>query len=408
MDQRIVVTGFGAISALGNNREAFAHNLFAGFDGVDEISRFDPESVQCRRAAEVRGFVPAEHINEKDLSFYDPFSQFAVVAAREAVAHAGITIDAELTERCVVLFGTGVGGQQTQEDGYRRLFIEGAKRLHPFTVPKLIPSSAASLISMDLGVTGPTLGITSACSSSGHAIAQGMLMLRSGMADVVIAGGAEAPVVYGCVKAWESMRVLAKDCCRPFSTNRGGTILGEGAAALILETLDHAQARGADIHAEIVGFGMSSDAHHIVQPTVDGPARAMSNAVQSAGIDIQQIDYLNAHGSGTGQNDPIETKAIRKVFGEHADRLGVSSTKSMHGHTLGAASALEAVATILALRKQRMPPTINYLGADPDCDLDYVTNEARDKPMRYAMSNSFAFGGLNVSLVLGPVHDADV
>lgn len=398
--KRVVVTGIGAMSALGRSAAEFEGNLLQGQNGVTDVSLFDTADLQCKKAAEVSGYSQAEYFSEKELPFYDRFAQFAVLSAREAAGQANLTLVDGFSARSAVLYGTGIGGQETQEQAYYRIFVEGAKRLQPFTLPKLIPSAAASLISMDLGITGPAIGITSACSSSGHSIILGMMMIQSGLVDLVLAGGAEAPITYGSVKAWESLRVLAKDCCRPFSIKRGGIILGEGAATLVLESLEHAQARGAEILTEIVGSGMSSDAHHVLRPTVEGPAMAMLNALKSSNIQPTDVQYLNAHGSGTDQNDRVETKAIHQVFGQHASSLAISSTKSMHGHTLGAASALETIATIIALRRQTAPATMNYLGAGPECDLDYVPNEARAMPIKYAMTNSFAFGGLNVSLVL--------
>lgn len=396
----IVVTGLGVVSGLGIGVASFRQGLFSGKDAVSTLSLFDPESVKSNRVAQVQTYSAEDFFTEKQLPFYDRYAQFAAISAREAVANAGLDFtQGDLAERAGILFGTGVGGQDTQDQGYQKLYLENSPRLHPFTVPKLIPSSAASLISLEFGIRGPAIGITSACSSSGHAIAQAALMLQAGEIDVALVGGAEAPITFGCIKAWEGMRVLAKDCCRPFSLNRGGTILGEGAATLILERRDHAIARGANILAELAGYGMSSDAFHAVQPSVEGPTAAMKNALKKAGLSIQDIQYINAHGTGTSQNDPTETAAIKTVFGDQARKIAISSTKSMHAHTLGAASALEAVASIMALQEQTAPPTINYLEPDPLCDLDYVPNQARPMKIEYALSNSFAFGGLNVSLI---------
>jgi nodulation protein E len=261
-----------------------------------------------------------------------------------------------------------------------------------------MPSAGASSISMDLGITGPAFATTSACSSAAHAIGVALMLLRTGMADVSLTGGSEACITFGTIKAWEGLRVLAKDTCRPFCRHRKGMVIGEGAGTLVLETLDHARARGAEIHSELIGFGMSSDAHNLIQPLAGGAARAIHGALENAGIAPEDVDYINAHGTGTAQNDPTETQAIRDVFGKHADQLAVSSTKSMHGHALGAAAALEAIASIIALRKQTAPPTTNFLEPDPQCNLDYVPNAARSMPMKVALSNSFAFGGLNTVL----------
>jgi nodulation protein E len=291
-----------------------------------------------------------------------------------------------------------VGGQSTEDTGFREVYKLRHNRVHPLTIPKTMANAGASHISMEFGITGPAFTISTACSSSGHAIGQAYWMLRSGMVDLAITGGSEAPFSFGILKAWEAMRVVSPDTCRPFSRDRRGMILGEGAAMFVLEPLEAARARGAPVHAEIIGFGMSSDAAHITQPSAEGAAKAICLALRDAGVCPEQIGYINAHGTGTAANDPTETRAIRMMFGAHAERLAISSTKSMHGHTLGAAGALEAAATILALRKGILPPTANYNLPDPDCDLDVVPNRSRPASIEYALSNSFAFGGLNAVL----------
>jgi nodulation protein E len=278
------------------------------------------------------------------------------------------------------------------------LYQRGRGRVHPLTIPKVMGNAGASHISMEFGITGPAFNVSTACSSANHAIGQAFHMIRSGTAEAAITGGGEAPFSLGLLKAWEAMRVISPDTCRPFSKNRLGMILGEGAGMLVLEPLDTARSRGAKIYGEVVGFGMSADAHHLTAPTVQGAASAMRRALNDAGISADQIGYINAHGTGTAANDPTETRAIREVFGAHADRLPVSSTKSMHGHGLGAAGALETIATFLALREGYLPPTANYTEPDPECDLDYVPNEARPAQVEWALSNSFAFGGLNAVL----------
>ncbi len=397
--KRVVVTGMGCISALGHNYRDFVRRLMQGDGGIGPITLFDTEGFMVRIAAEVKGYHAGDHFEEKQLSQLDRFTQFALLSSREAVADAGLDLKGPLAERTAVVHGTGVGGQATQEAGCKRLFAMKEKRLHPFTVPKLMPSAGASWISMDLGITGPAFATTSACSSAGHAISVALMMLRSGLADVAVTGGAEASVTEGTIRAWESLRVMAKDTCRPFSASRSGMVIGEGSGTLILETLDHARNRGANIYAELSGFGMSSDAHSLIQPLADGASRAMNAALDDAGMEPGSVDYINAHGTATAQNDPTETSAIHAVFGDHAAKLAVSSSKSMHGHTLGAASALEAIASIAALNKQIAPPTTNFLEPDPKCDLDYVPNTARSMSMNVAMSNSFAFGGLNTVLL---------
>jgi len=395
---RVVVTGYGTISALGQDADSYAQNLLAGVSGIGPIRAFDSSLLRTHIAAEVPDYDPSAHFSQREQSQIDRFSQFAILASREAAAQAGLTIDEKLAERTCVVYGTGIGGQTTQDQNYNRLYAEGKYSTHPFTVAKLMPSAAASHISMDLGITGPAFGIVSACSSAAHAIANGWMLIRSGLADVALVGGSEALICLGAVAVWESMRVLALDTCRPFSAKRGGLVLGEGAGTLVLESLEHARSRGAPILAELAGVGMTSDAGNLIRPSLHGPVRAMQQAITGSGLQATDVAYINAHGTGTLQNDPVETQAIHAVFGEHAARLVVSSTKSMIGHTLGAAGALEAIATVVALQRQTAPPTMNYLAADPKCDLDYAPNASRPLEIGVALSNSFAFGGLNVAL----------
>jgi nodulation protein E len=311
---------------------------------------------------------------------------------------SGIQFSDELRDKTVIATGSCVGGQGTQDIGFVDLYQRGRGRVHPLTIPKVMGNAGAGHISMEFGITGPAFNVSTACSSSNHAIGQAFHMIRSGMAEAAITGGGEAPFSLGLLKAWEAMRVISPDTCRPFSKNRLGMILGEGAGMLVLESLDAARSRGARIYGEVVGFGMSADAHHLTAPSALGAASAIRRALNDAGIAPEQIGYINAHGTGTAANDPTETRAIRDVFGAHADRVPVSSTKSMHGHGLGAAGALEAIATFLALREGYVPPTANYTEPDPECDLDYVPNQARPARVEWALSNSFAFGGLNAVL----------
>ncbi len=396
--RRVVVTGMGAITALGDDVAGFQKALLATECGIAPTLQFDTKDNQVKISAEVKNYDPKAHFNKGQIAQLDRFAQFALLSAREAVADSGLEFDADLGSRTCVIHGTGIGGQNTQEDNYHKIFAEGGKRVHPFTIPKLIPSSNSSQISIEFGITGPAFTTASACSSAGHAIGMSLMMLRQGMVDVAITGGAESCINYGTILAWEALRVAAKDTCRPFSGKRGGMVVGEGGATLILETLEHAQARGAKIYAELVGLGMSSDALNIVQPSEDGATRAIQGALDDAGLRPEDIQYINAHGTGTPQNDPTETAAVRRVFGAHADKLAISSTKSMHGHTLGAAAAVESIATITALNEQIAPATANYLEPDPKCDLDYVVNEARPMEINAALSTSFAFGGLNAVL----------
>lgn len=396
---RIAITGVSCISALGHSYSEFSQHLLDGYCGIKPVSLFDGSKVKAKHMAEVKGFDARSHFEEKkQMPFLDRFAQFALISARDAFKQADIP-QATLCANTSVIYGTGIGGQTTQDESYWRLYGEQAKRLPPFTVPKLIPSSAASHVSIDLGITGASFGVTSACASSAHAICMGAMMLATGQSEVALCGGAEAPINVGAVKGWEGMRVLSPDYCRPFSAGRGGVILGEGAAALVLEPYDKAEQRGAPILAELVGFGMSSDASHFVTPNVEGPASSMTKALSSAGLAPSQINYINAHGSGTQHNDVAETAAIKAVFGEHAKRLAISSTKALHGHALGAASAIEAAACLVALENQVAPGTHCFQSPDPECDLNYLPNASKKMPIEYAMSNSFAFGGLNTSLI---------
>jgi nodulation protein E len=398
--RRVAITGVGAISALGRNACEFARSLREGRCGIGAIESADMSQIRFQNGAEVRGYSHQPYFDDRRADFIDRFAQFAVIAAREAVADAGIEWTPGLRETAAIITGSCVGGQSTEDKGFWDVYKMGGNRVHPLTIPKTMANAGASHISMEFGITGPSYTISTACSSAGHAIGQAYWMVRSGGTDLALTGGSEAPFSFGILKAWEAMRVVSPDTCRPFSKDRRGMILGEGSGMLVLEPLEAAQARGARIHAEIVGFGMSADACHITQPSSDGAARAMRAALRDAGLDPEQIGYINAHGTATPANDPTETAAIRSIFGAHAEKLAVSSTKSMHGHALGAAAALECLATIIALRDGVLPPTANYNEPDPDCDLDVIPNVARAAQVEYALSNSFAFGGLNAVLVL--------
>ncbi|WP_158750783.1 beta-ketoacyl synthase [Acidobacterium sp. S8] len=395
---RVVVTGTGVVSAVGSNTTDFWRALRSGHSAIREISSIDPAQIRFKHAAEIKDYRPEEHFEPQEIGLMDRFAQFAVLAARQAIAEAGIEWTPELRETAAVITGSCLGGRAVEETGYWELFHNGKSRVHPLTIPLSMSNAGASHICMQFGIEGPAYTISTACASSAHAIGQAFWMIRSGAAPFAITGGSEAPFFLGGLKAWEAMRVISKDTCRPFSAERSGMILGEGAAMLVLEPLERALARGARPLAEIVGFGMSADANHITQPVPTGPIRAMRLALRDAGLAPEQIGYINAHGTATEANDRIETAAIRSTFGAHADKLAVSSTKSMHGHALGAGSALEAVASILSLRCGTLPPTANFLTADPACDLDVIPNHARSMQVESCLSNSFAFGGLNASL----------
>ncbi len=397
-DRRVVVTGIGVISALGRNAAGFWQALIEGRSGIGPIESADIAGLRFSNGGEVHGYCCADYFQNKEADFLDRFAQFAVIAAREAVRDSGIEWTPDLRDRSAIITGSCVGGQNTEEEGYQNLYLRNKPRVNPLTIPRTMANAGASHISMETGITGPTYTISTACSSSNHAIGQAFWMVRSGMAEAAVTGGSEAPFSMGNLRAWEAMRVVAPDACRPFSKTRRGMVLGEGGAMLVLETLDAAVARGAKIYAEIVGFGMSSDAHHLTQPSTEGPARAICAALRDGGLEPGQIGYINAHGTATLTNDPTETCAIRMALGPQAGRVAISSTKSMHGHALGAAGAIEAIATVLALRNGVLPPTANYQEPDPQCDLDCIPNEARRAEVEYALSNSFAFGGLNAVL----------
>src|SRR5579871_4722634 len=398
--RRVAITGVGAICALGRTTEDFAESLRQGHSGIAPIESTEVSQLRFQNGAEVKGYSHHPYFDDRRADFLDRFAQFAVIAAREAVVSSGVEWTPELRESAAIVTGSCVGGQSTEDIGFQEVYKLGHPRVHPLTIPKTMANAGASHISMEFGVSGPSFTISTACSSAGHAIGQAYWMVRSGVTDLALTGGSEAPFSFGILKAWEAMRVVSPDTCRPFSKDRRGMILGEGAAMLVLEPLDAARARGARIHAEIVGFGMSADACHITQPSSDGAMRAMRAALRDSGLAPEQIGYINAHGTATPANDPTETAAIRAVFGAHADRLAVSSTKSMHGHALGAAAALECLATVLALRDGVLPPTANFNERDPECDLDVIPNQSRRAEIEYAISNSFAFGGLNAVLAL--------
>jgi nodulation protein E len=395
-----VVTGIGVICGAANTREEFACALREGRSGIRKITGLEICDLRFPDGAQIQSFDPLAHLAPKEADMIDRFAQFAVVAAREAVVQSGIEWTPELRESSAIVTGSCVGGQSTENQGFWDVYKMGKPRVHPMTIPKTMANAGASAISVEFGITGPAWTISTACSSSAHAIGQAFWMVRSGQCDVAVTGGSEAPFSYGILKAWEAMRVISPTTCRPFSRDRNGMILGEGGAMLVIEALEHAEARGAKPLAEIVGFGLSSDAHHITQPSAEGAAKAIKMALRDAGIGPEQVGYVNAHGTGTTVNDVTETRALHLAFGDHASALAISSTKSMHGHTLGAAGALEASATILSLQSGVLPPTINFNEKDPECDLDYIPNAARAAQVEYAISNSFAFGGLNAVLAL--------
>ncbi len=398
---RVVVTGLGAVSPLGHTVASYWDGLKRGNSGLGPITLTPANDELTQKvAAEVKDFEPLKYFAERQLSTLDRVSQFAVVAAREAVAQSGLSFDMALSVRTATIVGTGVGGQTTLDESFRRVYLEKRTRVFPLTIPKLMANAPASQVSMDCGLRGPAFGVVSACASATHAIGLAFHMVRGGMVDCAVTGGAEACITFGTLRGWEAMRVMSPDVCRPFSKGRMGLVLGEGAAMMVLEPLERARARAANILGEIVGFGMSADAADLTAPDLGGMVRAMQGALDDAKLNPADIQYVNAHGTGTAANDETETRALHQTFGPHAQRLAISSTKSMVGHALGAAGGLELVATLLAVRDGIVPPTIGYLERDPACDLDYVPNEARALAIDAAVSNSFAFGGLNAVLAV--------
>ena len=398
---RVVITGLGVVSPVGATLEEFWSAVVDGRSGIGQITIIPTERLNVRIAAQVGNFDPLAHFDPRRANHLDRVAQFAVVAARAAVRDAQIEVDEELSRKIACVVGTGVGGQNTQDDQYFRLYAQNSSKLHPLTIPRLMFNAAASHVSMDLHLKGPTYTVATACASGTHAIGQAFHMVRSGQAPLAIAGGTEACITVGTMKGWEALRVLSSDTCRPFSMTRSGLVLGEGSAMMVLEPREHAVKRGARIYAELLGFGMSADAADLTAPDVDGGTRAMEAALHDARTNVDEVDYVNAHGTGTVANDRTETAAIHQVFRSCPERLAVSSSKGVLGHSLGAAGALELAATALAIDRKVIPPTANFEEPDPECDLDVVPNVARQGCIRKAMSNSFAFGGLNAVLVLG-------
>jgi nodulation protein E len=394
MRQRIVVTGIGGLCGLGNDAASIWEAMREGRSAIGPITTIALHDLKVAAGCEIKQ-LPDHGIDRKRTVTMDRFSLLAVIAAQEAMAQAGLTVNDSNTYRSGAVVGVGVYGAETVDENYRQLLVHNKPRAAIFAVPKAMPGAAAGQVSMSLGLRGPTFGVTSACASSNHAFASALDQLRLGRADVMIAGGSEAPLTWGVLKGWEALRILSPDTCRPFSADRQGLVIGEGAGMAVLETYEHAKARGATILAELAGAGLSADAADIVAPTVEGPAAAMRACLADAGLNPEDVDYLNAHGTGTKANDQIETVAIKQAFGAQAGRLSVSSTKSMHAHCFGASGAIEMIACVMAIRDGIVPPTANYREPDPDCDLDVTPNVARERKVRAAISNGFAFGGTN-------------
>lgn len=398
--RRVVITGSGTINPLGHSVAATLEAMREGRCGIGPLHIRDVDRLQIQIGGQVRDYDETTHFNRQQISLYDRFTQFTLLSAREAVAQSGLNFSGELADRSGVVFGTSGGGLNTQDENYRAVYEEGKNRVHPFIVPKLMNNAAASHVSMEFNLRGPSFTVATACASSNHAMGQAFNMVRSGMADVMLTGGSEAMLCFGGIKAWEGLRVMSKDGCRPFSATRNGMVQGEGAGVFVFEDRDHAIARGAEILCEVAGFAMSSDASDIVTPSKQGAARAIAGALKDARMNGEDVGYINAHGTGTAANDKTECAAVADVFGAHADRLMISSTKSMHGHLIGGTGAVELLACIMALRDGIIAPTIGYEEPDPECALNVVPNVAQEATVDAVLSNAFAFGGFNAVLAL--------
>jgi len=405
--RRVVITGLGSINALGHTVDEYWAGLMAGKCGVDRVTQFDVTDFACQIGAEVRNWDPALHMDPKEARRNDRYTHFGFCAARQAVKDAALDMTKEDSDRVGVIVGSGIGGMSTYETQLRNLFEKGPRKVSPFTIPSLIGNICSGLIAIDLGARGPNFGVVSACATSTHALGEAFHTIRRGEAEVMVAGGTEASITPFAYAGFCSMKAMStrnddpQHACRPFDAGRDGFVMGEGAGVLVLESLEHAQARGARIYGEIVSYAATCDAFHITQPDPDGRGLmlAMSRALSFGGVKPEEVDYINAHGTSTPYNDKFETIAIKKVFGEHARKLAVSSTKSMTGHLLGAAGGVEAVACVKALQTGMIPPTINLEQQDPECDLDYVPNQARAAKLRCVLSNNLGFGGQNASIV---------
>lgn len=397
---RVVITGAGTINALGQNVAQTMAAMQAGHCGISELKFRDVDRLTIKIGGQVHDFDPEAVFNRQQLALYDRFTQFTLLAAKEAIDQSGLVFSGDLAATAGVVLGTAGGGVGTWDENYRSVYEEGKNRVHPFVVPKLMNNAAASHVSMEFNLKGPSFTVSTACASSNHAMAQAFQMVRTGLSKTMITGGSESMLCFGGIKAWEGLRVMSKDACRPFSANRNGMVQGEGAAIFVFEELEHAKARGAEILAEVVGYAMSSDASDIVMPSQQGAARAIQGALRDARLNPEDVGYINAHGTGTAANDKTECAAVAHVFGQHANALMLSSTKSMHGHLIGATGAVELLACIMAVRDAIIAPTIGYQEPDPECALDVVPNVAREAKVDVALSNAFAFGGLNAVLAL--------
>ena len=398
--KRVVITGAGTINSLGQSVDATLNAMKEGRCGIGPLDFKDVHRLSIQIGGQIHDFEAEKFFNRQQMSLYDRFTQFTLLSARQALIQSGLVFAGELAAKAGVVLGTAGGGVSTWDDNYRAVYEDRKNRVHPFVVPKLMNNAAASHISMEYNLKGPSFTVSTACASSNHAMAQAFQIVRSGMSPAMVTGGSESMLCFGGVKAWEGLRVMSRDACRPFSANRNGMVQGEGAAIFVFEEYEHARGRGAEILAEVIGYAMSSDASDIVMPSKQGAARAISGALLDAKINPEAVGYINAHGTGTAANDKTECAAVADVFGRHADQLMISSTKSMHGHLIGGTGAVELLACIMAIRDGVIAPTIGYEEPDPECALDVVPNRAREKKVDVALSNAFAFGGLNAVLAL--------
>jgi nodulation protein E len=398
--KRVVITGQGTINALGADVEQTLEAMREGRCGIGPLDIRDVDRLAIRIGGQVHGYDPEANFNRQQIALYDRFTQFTLIAAKQAIAQSGLSFAGDLAARSGVILGTAGGGMQTSDENYRSVYEDGKNRVHPFVVPKLMNNAACSHVSMSYNLKGPSFTVATACASSNHAMGQAFHLIRGGGATVIVTGGSESMLCFGGIKAWEGLRVMSRDACRPFSANRNGMVQGEGAAIFVFEEYEHARARGAEILAEVIGFAMTADAADIVMPSKQGAARAIEGAVRDAGVPLESVGYINAHGTGTAANDKTECAAVADVFGAHADRLMISSTKSMHGHIIGGTGAVELLACVMALREGVIAPTVGYEEPDPECALDVVPNTAREASVDVVLSNAFAFGGLNAVLAL--------
>jgi nodulation protein E len=398
--KRVVITGAGTINPLGHTVPATLEAMREGRCGIGPLEMRDVDRLSIKIGGQVKDYEPDAHYNRQQQALYDRFTQFTLLSAREAIEQAGLEFAGQLAAEAGVVLGTSGGGLTTQDENYRAVYEEGKNRVHPFIVPKLMNNAAASHVSMEWNLKGPSFTVATACASSNHAMGLAFQIVRSGASRVMVTGGSESMLCFGGIKAWEGLRVMSKDACRPFSATRNGMVQGEGAAVFVFEEMEHAKERGAVILAEVVGFSMTSDAADIVMPSKQGAARAIAGALRDGRINPEEVGYINAHGTGTAANDKTECAAVADAFGHHADSLMISSTKSMHGHLIGGTGAVELLACVMALRDGVIAPTIGYEEPDPECALDVVPNVARDAKVNVVLSNAFAFGGSNAVLAL--------